>query len=344
MKTLFLLGCTSFVLISNFPSGKTLSIFPDRSVSLSCAAPVNGELEKDESGKFISVLPGWGKHTYKISTSSDSAQFYFNQGLNLYYSYHLKQALGSFKEAARFDSSSAMAYWGQALAMGPFYNEPVYKMNAAVPNVIAQMISHRAGASEKELGFIDAMKQRYSNDLTNADRAKLDQAYTAAMAALLKTYNSDPDIKGLYIDAVMLQHKWDFWNNDGSPKAWTPELVKYCEDVIKTDAMHPAGLHYYIHVTEASQHPELALKSADALKDAMPGTAHMVHMASHMYQRNGLFEKGVEINEAANTASNIADSLHKGTGNGQNTTIHYFAVQSYCALSAGMYESAMAVY
>jgi tetratricopeptide (TPR) repeat protein len=63
-----------------------------------------------------------------------------------------------------------------------------------------------------------------------------------------------------------------------------------------------------------------------------------------MYQRNGLFSKGVFVNEDANTASNTADSLSPLTGNGQNTVIHFYAVQSYCAMNAGMYNKALPVY
>jgi hypothetical protein len=40
----------------------------------------------------------------------------------MYYSYHFVEAIASFKEAAKFDSTCAVLYWGQALAMGPDYN------------------------------------------------------------------------------------------------------------------------------------------------------------------------------------------------------------------------------
>src|SRR5580704_12485813 len=118
----------------------------------------------DKSGKFICALPGLGKHIYAISTHQDSAQFFFNQGINFYYSYHLRESLASFKEAARFDSGAAMAYWGQALSMGPYYNVYSYKMKNGVPSALAAMDSHRSNANAKEGDLIDAMHKRYSND------------------------------------------------------------------------------------------------------------------------------------------------------------------------------------
>jgi tetratricopeptide (TPR) repeat protein len=303
-----------------------------------------GEIVPDANGKFITVLPGWGKHQYPITTRSDSAQVYFNQGLSLYYSFHLRQALASFKEAARFDNAAAMAYWGQALSMGPYYNSSSYHMSKEVPGIMQLMKEHAVTASAREQALINAMQQRYSGDTTNADRPQLDERYASAMAPLIKTYPQDNDIKVLYIDAVMLQHKWDFWNNDGTPKQWTPELVNLCKAIFQKEPSHPGARHYYIHITEASKHPEVALQSANVLKDAMPGTAHMVHMASHVYQRTGHFADGVYVNEKANAASNRVDSLWPSIGDGQNTIVHYYAVQSYCAMNAGMYKKAMPVY
>jgi tetratricopeptide (TPR) repeat protein len=306
--------------------------------------PSTTEPLPDANGKFIPVLPGLGSHAYRISTDQDSARLFFNQGLNLYYSYHLQEALASFREAARFDSTAAMTYWGQALSMGPYFNSYSYKMRSGVPEALAAMDRHRSTATEKEKGLIDAMQQRYSSDFTNADRSHLDSAYAKEMSTLVARYPADNDIKALYIDAVMLQHKWDFWYTDRTPKQWTPELIALCETILKKEPHHPAALHYYIHLTEASGEPELALAGADILKNDMPGAGHMVHMASHMYQRNGLFVQGVTDNENANTAYNLEDSLAPALGLGRNNVIHIFAVQSYCAMTAGMYKQGMPIY
>src|SRR6266566_4775952 len=70
--------------------------------AVGCAPPPDLiAMRPDEHGKFAPLFPGWGHYTYKVHTNSDSAQLYFDQGLNLYYSYHLTEALASFKEAAR---------------------------------------------------------------------------------------------------------------------------------------------------------------------------------------------------------------------------------------------------
>ena len=98
-------------------------------------------------------------------------------------------------------------------------------------------------------------------------------AYANGMKMLMKKYPEDLDLAALYVDAVMLIHPWDFWNNNGSPKPWTPELVKICEHILHKQPLHPAALHYYIHVTEASRNPQVALANADILKDLLPNVA-----------------------------------------------------------------------
>lgn len=312
------------------------------SAAIGCAPAANENVYADNSGKFITILPGWGNHSYSITTTSDSAQRYFNQGLSMYYSYHLTEAIASFKEAAKFDSTCAVLYWGQALAMGPDYNFGyTFKMSGGVPAVVRRMNQNKEHASAKEKDLIDAMNRRYNpDDPADQQRKQLNEDYAESMEPLVTKYPDDIDIKALYTDAVMLVHPWTFWNNDGTPKSWTPQLVQYCQDILKKDPHHPAGLHYYIHITEASRKPDVALASADSLKKLFPGVAHMVHMSSHEYERLGYYAKGVNANEEADSSLGRYASLAKGL----NLTVHashYFAVDAYCALSGAMYKKAI---
>ncbi|GAB3995071.1 hypothetical protein GCM10028807_34240 [Spirosoma daeguense] len=290
-----------------------------------------------ENGKFIVPLPGWGNYSYTISTRVDSAQFYFNQGLTMYYSYHMKEAMASFKEAARFDSTAAMAWWGQALAGGPYYNTAhLYKVPADMPVILARMNELADQASPKEKKLIEVMNTRYNSDPADAQRKQLNVAYANATRQLITEFD-DPDTKMLYVDAIMLLHAWDFWNTDGTPKEWTPEVVDISKNVLEKSPDHPAALHYYIHLTEASKHPEVAFANADKLKALFPGVAHMVHMSSHEYQRNGYYAQGVVVNDLADVNLLRYDSLATNLGLVKHSP-HYFAVQTYCALTGGMYK------
>ncbi|HTI10267.1 MAG TPA: hypothetical protein VL832_16985 [Puia sp.] len=344
------------------PIGQESLINLEKENALSCGPSRPEGVEKNEQGKFIAPLTGWGHYSYAVSTGSDSARYYFEQGLTMYYSYHMRESVASFKEAARFDSGCAMAYWGQALAMGPYYNAAYsYKMPAGLPAVLALMDRNSPHATAKEQQLIKVMGRRYAagvagksetgggnqaraggNDnpsLANIGGAA-NEAYALGLLALMTQYPDDLDIKAMYIDAVMLIHPWEFWNNDGSAKVWTPELLELCETLLKKSPHHPAALHYYIHLTEASHHPERAFPNAEALKKLFPGVAHMVHMSSHEYERTGLYAQGVEVNDLADEALGVYDSLAKHLSLNRHSS-HYFAVEAYCALSGAMYQKGM---
>ncbi|HLX91297.1 MAG TPA: hypothetical protein VKR32_06415 [Puia sp.] len=309
---------------------------------IGCSISNEDEISPRPDGKYIGVMPGWGNHHYAISSKSDSAQLYFDQGLSLYYSYHHREATASFKEAARFDSSCAIIYWGEALAMGPSYNGGYsYRMNAEVPDAIRLMYRFAGAAANKEKDLVDAMSTRYNiSDPTDAKRAELNKQYAESMKALAEKYSMDNDVKAIYVDAVMLVHPWDFWNNDGTPEAWTNTLVQYCREILAADPHHPAALHYYIHLTEASRSPEVALPCADSLKKLFPGVAHMVHMASHEYERSGDYGSGVQVNDKADSDLGNYRSLAAGLGLAAHAS-HYFAVATYCAISGAMYAEGM---
>ncbi|MEI9944979.1 MAG: hypothetical protein WDN26_12280 [Chitinophagaceae bacterium] len=339
VASVLLLG-TSFIF---YNSGHVSNRIQSNTVDIGCSPGASLISGPGKDGKFIGAMPGWFFSSYKVSAKNDSAQFYFDQGLAMYYSYHMAEAIASFKEAARVDSTLAIAWWGQALAMGPAYNNSyAYIMKKEVPAVVARMKLLISNAPPKEKDLIEAIISRYDiSDSADTKRKDLNKNYSGKMKMLIDRYPGDDNIKALYIDAVMLEHEWDFWNNDGTPKEWTPELVELCKKILKNNSTHPAALHYYIHVTEASRTPEVALSSADLLKDIMPGVAHMVHMSSHEYERIGMYTKGSAVNEKADSNLAVYHNLAPQLNSAAHSP-HYFAVDAYCALSGGMYKKAMA--
>src|SRR4026208_2531765 len=75
-----------------------------------------------DDGKFAVLIDGLGSYSRPVSTKSDMAQKFFDQGLRLVYGYFSPEATASFKEALRHDPDSPMLYWGLALALGPIPN------------------------------------------------------------------------------------------------------------------------------------------------------------------------------------------------------------------------------
>lgn len=255
---------------------------------------------------------GLGMYNFKVTTKNEWAAKYFNQGLILYYGFNHPEAYRSFKEAARLDPEMAMAYWGQALSMGPNINMPMDPTKTAeVYELVQKALSLKSKASEKEQAYIDAISKRYNND-PKADRAQLDKDYAAAMKQVKEKFSTDPDVITLYAESLMDIHPWDFWTLDGKPKPWTNEIVELLEKVLSQNPSHVGANHFYIHAVEASDKPARALPSADRLTTLIPGAGHLVHMPSHIYVQTGQYNKGslVNVEAIAVDKKNLKDGMN----------------------------------
>ena len=249
-------------------------------------------------GQLAPRLQNLGSHTFPVTTRSADAQRFINQGLNLAYGFNHAEAARAFREAARLDPDCAMAYWGEALVLGPNINAAMDpKDEPRAYELVQQAAARKAGASEREQAYIDALLQRYSGQA--ADRAARDQAYATAMRAVSARYPDDLDAATLYVEAAMDLRPWGYWMPDGQPFEGTPEIVALTESAIARNPQHPGALHLYIHLMEPTATPEKAEAAADRLLTLMPAAGHIVHMPSHIYQRVGRYADAVRSNELA---------------------------------------------
>jgi tetratricopeptide (TPR) repeat protein len=323
-------GTAAFTDINAYKAKNAISCTPDR-------AELTAILENLD----IPLLPGSGTYDWKIKTSSDSAQLYFNQGINTYYAFHIIESLASFKKAAGFDPDNPMVWWAQALAYGPNINDLVYSATPEALSATQKAVTLMDKASPVEQELIKAMKTRYSEDSTKT-RESLNQAYTDAMKAVYEKYPDSADVGTLYADAMMLQHPWNFWNVNGTPKEWTPHIEEVLEKTIGTAPLHPGANHYYIHVMEPSPTPQKAMASADLLGRVTPGLAHLVHMPSHIYLRTGLYNKGAQINqEALNRFGEYSTLFPAVTGAAFLYYLHNEHMLVNCAMLAGRYNTSI---
>ncbi len=301
LLTLFLLACNS----------------PDETKEkparvIGCYSPKTTDTDWYTSGSKAPRFRGLEGIDFKISTSSEEAQEYFNQGMMLAYGFNHAEAARSFYEATRLDSNCAMAYWGYAYVLGPNYNGGMEDDNyqrAYDATFKAKTLSKNC--TPKEIALIDALTARYEAQ-PPADRTPLDIAYAAAMKNVYNQYSADPDIGALYAEAQMNLHPWDLYDKKTKmPNSWTPELLAVLNHLIKTNPRHPGAHHFYIHALEASATPEKALASAKLLDTLVPGSGHLVHMPSHIYINTGDYHLGTLSNlRAVETDSVYTTACH----------------------------------
>ena len=242
-------------------------------------------------------LQNLGVHTFPVTTKVARAQLFMNQGLNLTFGFNHAEASRAFAEAARLDPNLAMAYWGQALVLGPNINAPMAP--EAEPTALALLqkaVALKGKATAREQAYIDALAARYTGNA--ADRAMADRAYAGAMRKLTQAYPADLDARTLYAESLMDLRPWGYWTRDGRPYDETTEVQSALAYVIGKHQNHPGALHLWIHLWE-SVDAKKAEAEADRLVPLMPGAGHMVHMPAHIYQRVGRHADVIRVNQLA---------------------------------------------
>jgi tetratricopeptide (TPR) repeat protein len=247
----------------------------------------------------VPLFDNLGSLHHPITTTSEQAQRYFDQGLRLVYAFNHEEAIRSFEAAARLDPQAAMAYWGIALALGPNINGAMEKKDE--PRAIemvqkAQRLADRATPGER--AYIEALVTRYVGR-KGIKRKGLDEAYAKAMRSMSLRFPEDADAATLFAEALMNLRPWDLWKQDGRPQPGTDEIVSTLESVLARSPEHPGACHYYLHAVEASSQPERALPCAERLPGLMPGAGHLVHMPAHIYMRVGKYHEAAEQNRQA---------------------------------------------
>jgi tetratricopeptide (TPR) repeat protein len=243
------------------------------------------------------LFEGRGDHHFAITTDVPEAQTYFDQGLVLCYGFNHEEAVRSFEEVALLDPDCAMAYWGQAYALGPNMNSDVDEERAGLAaRAIARAMELREGATELESDLIEALATRLARPV-HEDREIVNGAYAGAMRALWVKYPDNDDVGFLYADALVNETPWDLWTADFEPTRNTNEIIAVLDRVLELNVNHPGANHFYIHAWEPSGQAQRAEAAADRLGTITPGLGHMVHMPSHIYIQVGRFADSVRVND-----------------------------------------------
>ena len=250
--------------------------------------------------KGAQLFDGLGTFHRKITTRSPLAQKYFDQGMRLLWAFNHDEATRSFAKAAKIDPSCASCYWGVALTLGPNYNMPM--MSSARGRVgweaLRKARSNARRATPVERALIAAVAKRYRGmeEVDPSNSKPLLGAYVDAMRAVAAKYPNDLDVQTMYAEGLMNTNPWKLWNEDGTANPGTDQIVSTLRSVLEKDPNHPGANHYYIHAVEASQHPDLAIRSAEVLNGMMPSAGHLEHMPAHILQRVGRYEEAAEAN------------------------------------------------
>ncbi|MCL6481527.1 MAG: hypothetical protein K6U02_07345 [Firmicutes bacterium] len=249
-------------------------------------------------GQLAPRLMNVGEHKFPVTTKSERAQQFIHQGINLSYGFNHAEAGRAFAEAARLDPGCAMAYWGQALVLGPNINAPMNPDDEPKAyELVQKAMALRERVSARERAYIEALAKRYTGNA--ADRSDADRVYANAMREVAWRFPDDLDAATLFAEAMMDLRPWNYWTRDNRPYPGTEEIIATLQKVMARSPNHPGALHLWIHMMEPTANPERGEEAADRLLLLAPAAGHLVHMPSHIYVRVGRYADAARSNELA---------------------------------------------
>jgi tetratricopeptide (TPR) repeat protein len=238
---------------------------------------------------------GLGTFTRPISSRIPGTQAYFDQGMQMMFSFAKREAVLSFRESWKRDSDCAICYWGEAWAWGSYLNAPMSPSESPHAYAAVQKaMSLRQRATPVERDLIEALSVRYVEHFDAARRVEQDRAYRDAMEKVAARYADDLDIQVFYADALFLLEP-----RRGTRDYTTPSvqrLHQVLESVLNRDVHHPGACHLYVHATESTVVPGRAEACAEFLGRSIPGASHINHMPSHTWNEVGRWGDSVRAN------------------------------------------------
>ena len=246
-----------------------------------------------------------GKVQFPVSCSAE-AQTQFDRAVALLHSFWLDEAAKAFAAIAQADPSCAMAHWGTAMTL--FGNPFTWPLSGkALPDGWAAVEKAKAAQAktQRERDYIGAVEAFY-RDWDKVEHRTRALAYVKAMEELTQRYPEDTEASVFYalaLDVTALP----------TDKTYANQLkaAKILEKVFAAQPDHPGVAHYLIHSYDFPPIAAQGLTAARRYASIAPSAPHALHMPSHIFTRQGLWEESIEMNRrSAATSKSHFDSLH----------------------------------
>lgn len=249
-----------------------------------CTPPEQSPVVSYPSGTLI---PNIGTCDLTITTKSEKCRQLVKQGFALLHCFWFNESVRSFRDATKEDPECAMAWCGlNAIETMPWNDHASYKDEAEY--AIKRAVQLSESASKIEQALIVSYRVRAVSE----DQRK--GAFRKAMEALIVEHPKEIEPRLLLAGVLTQLCMNDRSLDTGEIQNELKSVVALIEPVLKKDPRNAGALHYHIHALEGSR-PELAVPSARLLPIVASASAHMVHMAGHIYNTVGMWEDGDKV-------------------------------------------------
>lgn len=295
------------------------------------------------------LMEGMGVTNMPVTTRSEEARKFFNQGISQMHSFWFLESERSFLQAAALDPDMAMAWWGISVSAAGDYR-PAFQLirdpydggrvassavtapgagdavqrtanGAAVNGLIRaresveKAMALRDKVTPRERLYIEAEWARRNPASTTRDADHI-----AALRKLVAAYPDDEEAKSIL--GLALLDGFDSVTKE--PRTNTMEGLRLLTEVAAKNDDHFGAHHYLIHGWEGSTTPEKAWHACRRYPELVPNIPHALHMPGHIYAQSDKIDEAVEAfsDAAANELSYLdADVLYPNGHHGHN--VHF---------------------
>lgn len=219
------------------------------------------------------LMTGVGNSHLPITSDSELAQQYFDQGVSLLHDFWEFEAWRAFRHAATLDPSSPMPHWGMYLAARNLKRGRGDALSYRERQALDQARALRDNASDREQYYIRSIER-----LADGDSEDAYADYQRELEALLNRYPDETEA-ALFL-ALSLMSGFDAQGNPNDGQMYAESILT---GLLATHPDHQGLLHYWIHAQEPGERPDTALDAARRLADVAPDAGHIVHMPGHIY-------------------------------------------------------------
>jgi len=246
-----------------------------------------------------------GRVRFPVSCAAE-AQRRFERGVALLHSFWYEKAGDAFKDAVTADSTCAMGYWGQAMAiLHPLWTAPAPAELGAGLAVADRGLA--LAKTPRERNYLGAIRSYYADYGTVEPRARL-VAYSQAMEGVQRNNPRDREAKILYALSLIALGQA---NATDTTFAFQKRADSILEPLFKAEPEHPGLAHYLIHTNDVPELAHLGLYAARRYAQIAPAVPHAQHMPSHIFTRLGLWDEDIVSNlRSAELARQFEEERH----------------------------------
>ena len=226
----------------------------------------------------LALRDGIGRAHEAITTSSKTAQAFYDQGLAYLHSFVWIEAARSFNQALRADDRVALAYVGLSYALAELGDADGARAAAAR----AQALKESLSARERVRLDLRTLQLRASA----AADAGAATAYRQELASAVSRYPTD-------VELLLLVGRAQDPSHDAHGMDAGSASLGFYERALARAPDYFATHHYLAHAYENINRPDRALDHAAAFARLAPAIPHAHHMHGHVLRRIGRMDEAI---------------------------------------------------